>query len=170
MIDLHCHLLPGVDDGVPDLEHALALAERLVAAGFTHVAPSPHFGGGPGGDVWPARASEVRSELQAAFDAHGIKLKLEPNAEHHVCPALFERLAEPHSMTAVGGRGRWLLTELPWEQLPQPETILFRLQAKGWKLLLAHPERYSYLEVDACAREPGGPTHFSQPVLEIDCI
>lgn len=145
MIDLHCHLLPGVDDGAPDLETALEMAQLLVRAGFSEVAASPHFGEGPGGDVAVERAAETRALLQGAIEKAGIPLGLLPNAEHYVSPALFERAAAG-LLTPIGGRGRWLLVELPWERIAQPEVVLFRLQAKGWKLLLAHPERYGYME------------------------
>src|SRR5690606_9135683 len=55
----------------------------------------------------------------------------------------------------IGGSGRWLLVELPWRAVPDVEGILFRLQAKGWRLLLAHPERYTYLELDVIERLVG---------------
>ncbi len=55
----------------------------------------------------------------------------------------------PGGTTPIGGTTRWLLVELPWEEIAQPEQILFRLQTKGYRLMLAHPERYSYLTTDA---------------------
>lgn len=147
MLDLHCHILPGVDDGAPDLPAALAMARHLSAAGFTAIAPSPHFGDGPGGDV-PARASaEGRAALQEALQRAGIALELLPNSEHHVGPLLFERLAAGE-VVPIGGQSKWLLVELPWQTLVDPPGILFRIQAKGYRLLLAHPERYRYLSVE----------------------
>ena len=145
MLDLHCHILPGVDDGAPDLESALAIARAMVALGYTHVAASPHTGGGPGGDVSTARNTSTRAELSLALAEAGIPLTLVANAEHCVGPVLFERL--PQGATCIGPESRWLLVELPWERTPQPEQLLFRLQTKGYRLLLAHPERYSYVDV-----------------------
>lgn len=146
MLDLHCHILPGLDDGAPDLADSLGIARAMVAAGYTQVAPSPHNGGGPGGDVPPDVNDAARDALQAELDREGIALQLLPNAEHMVSPMLFERL--PGGLRTIGGTSRWLLVELPWDRLSSPETILFRLQSKGYRLLLAHPERYNYVEVE----------------------
>jgi protein-tyrosine phosphatase len=146
MLDLHCHLLPGVDDGARDLAAALDMARALVAVGFSAVAASPHAGDGPGGDVAPDLASERRGALAAALRDAGIELALLPNAEHMMGPRLHERLAR-REVVPVGGRGgRWLFVELPWGGVPELERQVFALQAKGYYLLLAHPERYDYLD------------------------
>ncbi len=150
MIDLHCHILPGVDDGAPDLEGALAIARCLVDAGFTGVAASPHFGAGPGGDVPIAIATRERDDLQQRLAEEGIALELMPSAEHYVTPELFERLANQD--VAPINDGHWLLVELPWGGLADPEGVLFRIQTKGYRLLLAHPERLPELSFDLIAR------------------
>ncbi len=150
MLDLHCHILPGIDDGAPDLTAALDIARAMVALGYTHIAPSPHTGGGVGGDVSPALNETTRSQLTGALGEAGIPLTLVANAEHCVGPILFDRL--PQGATCIGPTSRWLLVELPWERIPQPEQLLFRLQTKGYRLLLAHPERYSYVDVDMVER------------------
>ncbi len=153
MLDLHCHILPGVDDGAKDMEAALAMGRALVEVGYTDIAASPHFGHGPGGHVSRILAAEKRNELSDRFAAEGIALKLHPNAEHHVGPSLFEAAsAEPTELTPIGGDGQWLLVELPWQPLSDPETVIFRLQSKGYRLLLAHPERYQYIEMDMVER------------------
>lgn len=150
MIDLHCHLLPGVDDGAPDLEAALEMGRVLSLAGFEWVAASPHYGEGPGGDVPLEVANERRAQLQEALVAHGVTLELLANAEHHVTAELLARI-DRRAVVPIGGQGRWLLVEFPWGGLADPEGALFRLQAKGFKLLLAHPERHRFLS-DALAR------------------
>lgn len=147
MLDLHCHLLPGVDDGAPDMAAALAMGEMLNALGFTAVAASPHAGEGPGGDVQPEQAAAVAAELRESLRAAGIPLAIMPNAEHMLTPLLFERLAAGRGVP-VGGGGKWLLVELPWGGMSDPEAALFRLQTKGYQVLLAHPERYDYLRAD----------------------
>lgn len=150
MLDLHCHILPGVDDGAPDLAASLEIARQMVALGYTHIAPSPHTGGGVGGDVSTELNQTTRTALAAALAEADIPLGLHANAEHCLSPELFERL--PHGATCIGGASKWLLVELPWERIPQPETQLFRLQTKGYRLLLAHPERYNYIDVDTVER------------------
>ena len=150
MLDLHCHILPAVDDGAVDLDASVAMARVLVGAGYTAVAPSPHFGEGPGGDVPVERAKAVRQQLILRLDQEEIALELLANAEHHVTPELFMRLAKG-DIAPIGG-GRWLLVELPWGGVPQVENVLFMLQSKGYRLLLAHPERYKFMEVDIAER------------------
>lgn len=146
MLDLHCHLLPGVDDGAPTVQAALDMARLLVAAGFERVAASPHLGVGPGGDITSGRAAQVRDELSVELRRAGIELVLLPNAEHHISPELFDRIAND-DVIPVGGGGRWLLVELPWWEMLEPEAVFFRLQAKGFRLLLAHPERHDTLGI-----------------------
>jgi protein-tyrosine phosphatase len=147
MLDLHCHLLPGVDDGPPSVSVALEMARQLVSAGFERVAASPHLGAGPGGDITPARAAQVREALSAELERAGIELTVLPNAEHHISPELFDRIGGD-AIIPIGGDARWLLVELPWAEILHPEAVFFRLQAKGFRLLLAHPERHDYLEVE----------------------
>lgn len=130
---------------------SLEMGRCLVEAGFRVIAPSPHYGTGPGGDVPMDVAEAKREEIQERFAQEGIELEILPNAEHHVSPKLFERLKEG-AVVPIGGSGKWLLVELPWSPLSNPEEILFRLQMSGYRLLLAHPERYNYLEVDAVQR------------------
>jgi protein-tyrosine phosphatase len=151
MLDLHCHLLPGVDDGAADLGVALEMAQVLVEAGFVAVAPSPHMGAGPGGDVSPQLATERLGELRRELHAAAIDLELLANGEHYVSVELFERIAAGEVVT-VGGQSRWLMVELPWGGLADVEGVLFRLQTRGYRLLLAHPERAAFVDLDTLAR------------------
>ncbi len=151
MFDLHCHILPGVDDGPADSEGALAMARVLSALGFTTITASPHVGDGPGGNVPRALAESRRVVLQAELERHGIELCILPSAEHMIGPELFDRLASC-DVTPIGGRGQWLFVEFPWIGIADPEKAVFRLQARGWRLLLAHPERHEYIDRALVAR------------------
>ncbi len=151
MLDLHCHLLPGVDDGAVSMDMAVEMARALVEVGVAAATPSPHCGTGPGGDVAPEAAAPLLELLRERLDQEGVALELLPNAEHHVCPGIFERIARG-AVVPVGGSGRWLLVELPWAPMVNPEEVLFRIQALGYHILLAHPERYSYLKEATLAR------------------
>ncbi len=148
---MHCHLLPGVDDGAATEEIALEMARHLSAAGFRGIAASPHMGAGPGGDVTSARSSAARVDLAKALAREGTALDLFPNGEHHVTIELFERLGTSE-VIPIGGESHWLLIEMPWGGLADPEEILFRLQTKGYRLLLAHPERNDFLSLDVLER------------------
>jgi len=126
------------------------MAAALVDAGFTRVAASPHAGEGPGGDVSADAASLAREKLQQTLHQQGIGLELLANAEHHLSAAMLDRAARDE-VVPIGGTGHWLLVELPWQQLADAPAALFRLQSAGYRLLLAHPERHSYLALDTVA-------------------
>jgi protein-tyrosine phosphatase len=136
-VDLHCHLLPQVDDGAKSLEESLAMARTLAAVGFRAVAPSPH--------AWvdlpgPEITGERRRELQEALDREGIPLSLHPNAENPLDEELFARLGRGDARTI--GSGRFILVEAPFDSpLPSLLELIFRLKVKGFHPLFAHPER-----------------------------
>lgn len=152
MLDIHNHALPAVDDGARTLDEAVEIVRGLIECGFTALAPSPHHGGGTGGDVEPRVAAAARQSLIEALDTRGVAVELLPNSEHCVTPALFERMGDGAEITTIGGYGRWLLVELPWEGLPRFEDHLFRIQTKGYRIVLAHPERYQFMEPDHARR------------------
>ncbi|MEN9798409.1 MAG: hypothetical protein RL653_2105 [Pseudomonadota bacterium] len=147
--DLHCHLLPGVDDGAKGLEDALEMARALVSLGFSAVAPSPHARREYAGRDACERALV---QLCEALAAASIPLALHVNAEH----AFFEEgfLAEVSSGTArrVGG-GRCVLVEAPYTApLPTLTDLVFRMKVKGCTPLIAHPERCMEFEREGRAR------------------
>jgi protein-tyrosine phosphatase len=151
VIDLHCHILPAVDDGAADLNAAMSMARALVGAGFRTVAASPHIGTGPGGDVTTAAANQARELLRAELERQSLALEVLPSGEHVLSTELFDRLTTL-DVVPIGGKGRWLLTEPPWGGLANLENVLFRLQTKGWRVLLAHPERFDFLSLDTLQR------------------
>lgn len=136
-VDLHCHLLPGVDDGARTLDDALEMARALVDLGFSTVAPSPH--------ARPeyAPVDEVdakRAELAAALERERIPLTLGRNAENVLDDAFLRGLGTPSARML--GPGRYVLVELPYTApVPALPDILFRIRTKGVVPLIAHPER-----------------------------
>lgn len=126
-----------MDDGSQNLEDSVAMARALAAAGFSDVAPSPH--------AWPelpdaAAAAERRAELASRLGEEGIALALHPNAENRLDAELLERLERRDARPL--GAGRYLLVEAPFEApLPRIMDFVFRLQTKGYRPLVAHPER-----------------------------
>lgn len=80
-VDLHLHLLPGLDDGAPTMEHTVAHARRLEAAGVTDVACTPHIKRVDFPDIEIAGLAERRAEAQAAIDDHGIGVRLHPGGD-----------------------------------------------------------------------------------------
>ncbi len=139
MIDLHCHLLPGVDDGPPDLEASLALARAAAGTGTRTIVATPHIDrrwGVEPADV-PAAVDRVRAALQ---DAH-VELEVRPGGEVDVA-----RLAEltPDELDSVRlGGGPYVLLESPHATSRGAgfHTAVAQLCRRGERILLAHPER-----------------------------
>lgn len=135
--DLHCHLLPEVDDGARSLEDALEMARALVDLGFDTVAPSPH--------ARPQYApveqvDEVRAALRVALACEGIPLRLAPNAENLLDADFMATVGTPDARTL--GAGKVVLVELPYTSpVPVLPELLFRIRLKGLIPLIAHPER-----------------------------
>jgi protein-tyrosine phosphatase len=136
-IDLHCHLLFGLDDGAKTIEESLEMARALSEVGFTEIAPSPHAW--PEFPDWQVAATR-RAELGALLDGAGIALQLHPNAENRLDTELFDRMGRGDARAI--GSGRYLLVEAPFQApLPSLLDLIFRLRLKGFVPLFAHPER-----------------------------
>jgi protein-tyrosine phosphatase len=137
-VDLHCHLLYGVDDGARALEHSLQMAKALVELGYTDVAPSPHHRP----EFAPREQALARlEEVQQALVAAGLALRLHPNAENYLFDErLFAELGTPAARLI--GQGPYLLVELPYTApVPALPELIFRMKLKGVTPLIAHPER-----------------------------
>ncbi len=139
-VDIHCHLLWGIDDGCRRAEDALEAARVLESLGYTDVAPSPHARAdfpSQDGALCEARFSELRQ----LFQREAVGLSVHRNAENHLDEAFFERLArgEPR---ALGESGRYVLVELPFMgSVPALPDLVFRVRLKGLSPVIAHPER-----------------------------
>lgn len=137
MIDWHCHLLPGIDDGAPDLEEALGMARQLLAAGYRQVCCTPHCMQGVY-DNDRERVIHAVTALQKELMHADIPLTLLPGMEYYLDEYFAEQLAEPLPLGAT----RLLLVETP--SRAHPELVrenLFRIVRAGLIPLLAHPER-----------------------------
>ena len=139
MIDLHSHLLPGIDDGAPDLEHALELARAAAAQGTRVLAATPHLRADfP--DVRPDELPRRCDEIRAAIADAGIELEVVQGGEAGVMWAVNARDDELKA-GSYGARGTDLLVETPYGPLTDTfEELLFTLPKRGYRLLLAHPE------------------------------
>lgn len=138
-IDVHSHLLPGIDDGCANLEESLLCARELVAAGYTHSFCTPH--------IWPslpnntvAHIVQWTASLQKSFDKAKIPLKLIPGGELNLRPELAELSLD--EMPTFGMSKKYLLADLWAERLPTWfEPTIRAIQAQGATVILAHPER-----------------------------
>ena len=140
--DLHCHLLPGVDDGAATLADALAHARRLDRAGVRDVACTPHVKADafPGVDIH-SLGERVR-HLQHAIDAEGLDVRLHPGGEV-AHPDALALAREELALVAQGPPlARWILLECPFAGLDEEfSAAAQRLARLGYGVVLAHPER-----------------------------
>lgn len=144
MIDLHCHILPGIDDGAPDLKVSLAMARCAVADGITHTACTPHIYPGLY-ENQQAGIEQAITQLRAVFAAEDIPLQLCIGADTHLAPDLIASIRGGRVPTLNGSR--YLLLEPPHHVAPpQFEESVFQLMAAGYVPVITHPERLSWIE------------------------
>ncbi len=138
LVDLHCHLLFGVDDGARTLEDSLEMARALTELGFTHVAPSPH--NRP--EYAPREVAEARLvEVQEALRANSIGLELGRNSENYLLDETFVSGMGTPAARLIGA-GAYVLVEAPYTSpVPALTEIIFRVRLKGVTPVIAHPER-----------------------------
>jgi protein-tyrosine phosphatase len=139
LVDIHCHLLPGIDDGAADLTAALAMARIAAGDGIATVVATPHQLGAHARN----RAEDVRRrtrEFAAALAAAKIPLAVLPGGDVRVDDHLPRRLADGEALT-LGDHGRHLLLELPHELYVPLDGTLAELQRAGVVGVLSHPER-----------------------------
>jgi protein-tyrosine phosphatase len=146
-IDVHSHLLPGLDDGCRHLDESIACARMMAGAGYTHSFCTPH--------IWPnlpnntvANIPRYTADLQSALDEAGVALKLIPGGELNL--RADTPWSQVENLVSYGMGQKFVLIDLWAETLPP----FFRpgmewLQAQGVKVILAHPERMA-----AVQREP----------------
>ena len=148
MVDLHGHLLPGIDDGAKSLEQALNMARQAVADGIALSVLTPHHLNG----VYENPARQVRehcSVFREHLREHSIPLRVLPGNECHLVPELPAALAAGTALT-IGDRKRAVLVELPVHTVPLGATrILEDILAMGLQPVIAHPERNGELTADA---------------------
>jgi protein-tyrosine phosphatase len=138
VIDLHCHLIPGVDDGPASMNESIALAERLVAEGVETVVATPHVSPDypTSAEMMVAGVADVRAALAAA----AVPLSVEHGAE--ISFAILSGLGRDELRRLTLGGGDVLLLESPYNAAaPFLEEAIFDVQVMGFRTMLAHPER-----------------------------
>jgi len=134
-------LLPGIDDGSPDIETTIFLLKKLVALGYKKVITTPHIMY----DLYrntPETIKEAEKNVMEAIANNNISIEFEAAAEYLIDEG-FDSLITENNLLTFGDN--YLLVELPYSGEPTNlGKILFDLQIKGYKIILAHPERYAY--------------------------
>lgn len=145
LVDLHCHILPGVDDGSPDLEHSLQLAYQAVADGVTHILATPHHLDKNYVNHHKA-VIEKTAEFQAALCERKIPLKVFPGQEIHINGNL---LSNYDDFLGTDIKKNYILLELPHGDVPAyTDRIIFELRKRGTTPVIVHPERNLKIQSD----------------------
>jgi protein-tyrosine phosphatase len=140
-VDLHCHILPGLDDGAKTMDETLRHARRLHAEGVRDVACTPHVKRSHH-HVVLSELAERRAVAQRAIDAEGLHVRLHPGGELAHEDALLLDKPELDLIAQGPEDAPWLLLECPFDGLDDDFTAAAeRLTELGYGLLLAHPER-----------------------------
>ena len=142
--DLHSHLIPGIDDGSPNIETSLLLIKGMIGLGYKKLITTPHI-------MWDMYQNtretilEKLEELRAAVKAEGLAIEINAAAEYFIDDYLEGLLKCKEPLLTISGN--MVLVEFSMAHHPfSLKEILFDMQMSGYQPVLAHPERYIYLE------------------------
>lgn len=144
--DIHSHILPGIDDGSPDIETSLLLVEGLIKLGISHSIATPHIIG----DLYRNNCDTINNALSALRDAleeKQLKFKINAAAEYMLDAYFLELLQKKVPLLTL--KNNLILTEFSYAERPfNIENIVFAVITEGYQPILAHPERYAYYHND----------------------
>ncbi|MCC9137043.1 tyrosine-protein phosphatase [Pontibacter silvestris] len=141
-VDMHSHILPGLDDGADSLERSLELVLAMKELGYRKLIMTPHIMS----DFYQNTPDGIRERLEllrTAVDGTGIKIELACAAENYLDEGLLQKLNNGEELLTFGDNYLLFETSFMNEPLNLKEAI-FRMRARGYTPVLAHPERYTY--------------------------
>ncbi|WP_336595112.1 CpsB/CapC family capsule biosynthesis tyrosine phosphatase [Bacteroides acidifaciens] len=139
--DIHCHLIPGIDDGAAVASEGADLVEQEREWGIERIICTPHITEDTFENT-PEIISDAFAKLKAELDARGTDISLEYSAEHRLCPFFFSELEKGHIRPFPNN---YLLVENSFlQETWNMDQVIYDLAIKGYKPVLAHPERYQY--------------------------
>jgi len=145
-VDMHSHLIPGIDDGSKSIEESVALIQRLADFGLRKIITTPHIMS----EYYRNTPEIIRlglEDLQKAVKASGIQIEIEAAAEYYMDEIFLEKVKSNEPLLTFGAN--FILVETGFINKPQMLLdIIFHLEMSGYKPILAHPERYQYLLAD----------------------
>lgn len=153
MIDLHCHIIPWVDDGAQNAKTACVMAQHALHSGVDTIVATPHcnlFGmrGLNCANYRSRRYDEMLGLFRALLRQHGLPLRVLPGAEVFVHPANLSALLEERRLVTLN-HSRYLLTEFPFQADGMDISLLLaRVAQSGLTPVVAHPERYAAVQDD----------------------
>jgi len=144
--DMHSHLLPGIDDGAEDIEHSLELIKGMRELGYKKLITTPHVMW----DMYQNSHEIIRSKLalvQEAVSQQGIDVEIHAAAEYFLDEHVEELLRDKEPLMTISGK--MVLAEFSMAfPAMNIKDLLFEMQMQGYQPVIAHPERYIYLERD----------------------
>ncbi|MGV3600054.1 MAG: tyrosine-protein phosphatase [Dyadobacter fermentans] len=145
-IDIHSHIIPGIDDGAQTVEESVAMVTKMEGLGYTHVVATPHVMW----DCYRNTPETIRSgleEVRTACAEAGLSIQIDAAAEYFLDEHFNDLLQDGKDLLTLPGNR--LLVELPYSTpLMNTSETLFSIIQKGYQPILAHPERYTYFYSD----------------------
>lgn len=141
--DMHSHLIPGIDDGAPDLEVSINMLKKLQQLGFQKVVTTPHIMS----DFYkntPENITQGLEVVRAELKNQALDIEIEAAAEYYVDYDFEQKIGKEQFLTFGDN---FILIEFSFMEAPvNLLDIIFKLQLQGYKVVLAHPERYGFLD------------------------
>lgn len=142
--DIHSHFIPGIDDGSPDLETSIRLIKEMQKLGFNKIITSPHVMS----DIYNNSSAKILAGLEnirTELSLQNINIQIDSTAEYYLDYDFEEKIGTEKFLTFGDS---FLLVELSFVEAPKNLfDIIFKLQLEGYKVVLAHPERYYYFNM-----------------------
>lgn len=145
MIDIHSHLLYGLDEGAKSIEDTIEICKYLADNGFNTVIGTPHIIQG----LYNNTAEKILNrwkEVTSVVENKNINLKILPGAEYYIDYFFYKNLTNPKNFLTLNNNGKYMLVEFPLSGIPNiVQDIVFKIKINGFLPVLAHPERYATL-------------------------
>ena len=147
MIEIHCHLLPGIDDGVKTFDEAINTIKKMQELGYKEICITPHYIKGTSYTCNNEKKLSLLKELQDKLNENNIDIKLYLGNEIFVDENIKELIKKDEVSTI--NNSRYVFIELPRnDSINKIEDIIFSLKSKGLVPIIAHPERYMIFKTD----------------------
>ena len=142
--DIHSHFIPGIDDGSPNMETTISLIKEMQQLGFKKVITTPHVMS----DFFQNSSETILNglaDVRAELKTQNINMEIDAAAEYYIDYDFEQKIGKEKFLTFGDN---YLLVELSFMEAPKNfYNIIFKLQLEGYKVVLAHPERYNYYQM-----------------------
>jgi protein-tyrosine phosphatase len=145
MIDVHCHILYGIDDGAKTIEDSVTILKKLAKIGYTKVILTPHYIENTKYIADNKTKNELLKEIELKLKEENISIELYLGNEVFIDSTIINKIME-QKISTLNGKD-YILIEIPMhEKMHNDLDILFNLVSKGVHVILAHPERYTIFQ------------------------